>query len=245
MARRRLRLRAPRGRDEYLAAAVVAVACVTLVVQMARAAQDALARAWPVWALLAGAALAYGILRTVRGVRLRRSRYRALAVWRPTLAELDALDDRAFEQALRDLLIRDGWSASHVGRQGDQAADVIGRHPKRGRIVLQAKHTRTGAKVSSAVMYQVNGTAGPVHRADAAVVVTNGSFTRDARVWGDRHRVHWVDRNRLRTWAEDGIPLHDLLRLPARTGRRTAARRTAAQAHLQTGPVSAKRQADA
>ncbi|AJT70173.1 hypothetical protein T261_8581 [Streptomyces lydicus] len=52
-----------------------------------------------------------------------------------------------------------------------------------GRIVLQAKHTNVGGKVGSAVMYQVKGTAGPVHSrgADTAVAVTHGFFTRDAK----------------------------------------------------------------
>ncbi len=68
-------------------------------------------------------------------------------------------------------------------------------------------------------MYEVNGTAGPVHRARHAVVVTNGTFTRDAMDWGERHGVHWVDRDRLRRWAENGMALHELLNLPARPSR--------------------------
>ncbi|WP_425575600.1 restriction endonuclease [Streptomyces gobitricini] len=136
-----------------------------------------------------------------------------------TLAEVDALSDVQFEFALRDLLIRDGWTARRVGQQGDQAADVIGQHPQYGRIVIQAKHTKVGAKVGSHVMYQVKGTAGPVHGANIAVVVTNGGFTRDAKHWGDQHHVHWIDRDRLHTWAQSGTPLRDLLRLHPRRSR--------------------------
>ncbi|WP_420710331.1 restriction endonuclease [Streptomyces sp. HNS054] len=66
-------------------------------------------------------------------------------------------------------------------------------------------------------MYTVNGTKGPVHGADHAVVITNGSLTRDAMSWGDRHTVHWVDRERLRRWAEHGTAQHALLRLSAPT----------------------------
>ncbi|CAL9332062.1 hypothetical protein SUDANB145_00086 [Streptomyces sp. enrichment culture] len=65
-------------------------------------------------------------------------------------------------------------------------------------------------------MYAVKGPAAPAHGADHAVVVTNGSFTRDAMAWGDRYGVHWVDRQRLRRRAEDGRALHELLGLPAR-----------------------------
>ncbi|MER7666371.1 restriction endonuclease [Streptomyces sp. NPDC096193] len=72
-----------------------------------------------------------------------------LADLRITLAEIDALDDQEFEIALRDLLIRDGWAARRVGREGDQAADVIGQNAQLGRIVVQAKHTKVGGKVGS------------------------------------------------------------------------------------------------
>ncbi|MFI9588577.1 restriction endonuclease [Streptomyces sp. NPDC052236] len=199
----------------------------TMLVKAVGAAWDAAVRGWPVAAGLAAAGLAGLVWRQLQAVRRRRVQAELLAVLRIPLARIDALTDAEFEFALRDLLIRDGWSARRVGQKGDQAADVIGQHVQRGRIVLQAKHTTVGGKVDSKVMYQVKGTARPVHGADVAVVVTNGGFTRDAKAWGDHHQIHWVDRERLRQWAEDGVPLHDLLRLPVRRPRRTAARRAA------------------
>ncbi|MGP2441726.1 restriction endonuclease [Streptomyces sp. JW3] len=198
-------------------AAVVALAVLVLAVRTAAAAVEAAAAAWPVLLVLAALAAAAAAWRLRRTFAARRGDRARLAALRLTLAALDAMDDRDFERALRDLLVRDGWPARRVGGGGDQAADVIGDHAIRGRIVVQAKHTRVAGKVGSAVMYTVKGTAGPVHGADHAVVVTNGSFTRDARAWGDRHAVHWVDRERLRRWAEDGSALHELLGLPART----------------------------
>ncbi|MFC4611270.1 hypothetical protein ACFO9E_26250 [Streptomyces maoxianensis] len=45
-----------------------------------------------------------------------------------------------------------------------------------------AEHTEADGKMDSHVMYQVKGTAGPVHHADTAVAVTNATFTRDAKV---------------------------------------------------------------
>lgn len=227
MGRRTLRLRKPRGSGEQAAALVVACAVLWLLATMAAAAWHAATRVWPWLAAFIAAAAVYGAWRMLSTARARRVRAQTLARLRLTLAEIDALDDQAFEFALRDLLIRDGWTAHRVGQQGDQAADVIGQDRQRGRIVLQAKHTRVAGKVGSAVMYQVKGTAGPVHGADIAVVVTNGSFTRDARAWGEQYHVYWVDRDRLRRWAEDGTPLQDLLRLPNRTARRTALRRAA------------------
>ncbi|WP_149184870.1 restriction endonuclease [Streptomyces sp. TRM49041] len=226
MARRRLRPRMPRGAGEWAAAAVVALAAVTLATKTAVAIAVAAQQAWPVLVALAAAGLLCAGWRAWRSARAARMRAQSLARLRITLMQIDAMDDQDFEFVLRDLLIRDGWSARRVGRQGDQAADAIGQHGRRGRIVLQAKHTTVGAKVGVHVMYQVKGTAGPVHGADHAVVVTNGTFTRDARAWGEKHQIHWIDRDRLRTWAEHGAPLHDLLRLPDRRPRRALAPRT-------------------
>ncbi|WP_405824472.1 restriction endonuclease [Streptomyces sp. NBC_00838] len=226
MKRRRLRLRRPRGAPEVLSAAVVTLAALVLTFQMATATVGTLKNTWPyllVPSLLAGAIGAWWIARIV--YRRRRDTER-LAMLRITLAEFDSMDDRQFEYALRDLMVRDGWAGRRVGGSGDQAADVISDHRHLGRIVVQAKHTRVGGKVGSSVLYAVKGTAGPAHRADHAVVITNGSLTRDAMAWGDRHSVHWVDRARLQLWAENGAALHELLGLRART-RRARFRRAA------------------
>ncbi|MFJ9822197.1 restriction endonuclease [Streptomyces sp. NPDC101151] len=181
-------------------------------------------RAW----LLLAAALAIGAgwtaWRMLRAARRQRIRAKMVARLRYTLDELDAMDDRQFEFALRDLLIRDGFHARQVGQKGDQGADVIAQDRHYGRMVVQAKHTTVAARVGSRVMYELKGTAGPVHQAHTAVLVTNGTITRDAKAWGERHDIHWVDRTRLGQWATEGTPLHQLLRLPRRTrrNRRTA-----------------------
>ncbi|MEU8437313.1 restriction endonuclease [Streptomyces sp. NPDC029216] len=202
-----------------LGAAAVALALSVALAQAASRLLTRAAAAWPVLILI-GLALAVGwaCLR-VRGSRRHRADSERLARLRITLSELDAMDDQQFEYALRDLLVRDGWTARRVGGGGDQAADVIGDLIPLGRIVVQAKYTRVGGKVGSSVMYQVNGTAGPAHKADHAVVVTNGAFTRDAMAWGNRHGVHWVDRERLDQWAHKGKALHELLGLPSRRTR--------------------------
>ncbi|MFE0354477.1 restriction endonuclease [Streptomyces nigra] len=151
----RIRLRRPRGAAELVAAAVVALAVLVLVARTAATAVGALKAAWPALlalALLTGAVAAWRIR---QATTMRRREKERLATLRITLAEFDTMDDRHFEYALRDLLVRDGWSARRVGGGGDQAADVIGDHPQRGRIVVQAKHTRVGGKVGSAVMYAV------------------------------------------------------------------------------------------
>ncbi|MFD8986247.1 restriction endonuclease, partial [Streptomyces sp. NPDC059564] len=178
----------------------------------------------PVLLAVALAAAAAAGRHALHAAAARRHAATRLATLRITLAEFDAMGHEEFEYALRDLLIRDGWPARTVGRGGGgggggaRAAEVIGEvigdDAWRGRIVVQARHTRTGAAVGSSVMHEVKGTAGPVHRADHAVVVTNGGFTQDAKAWGDRHGVRWIDRELLRRWAEQGSPLADLLRLP-------------------------------
>lgn len=49
---------------------------------------------------------------------------------------------------------------------------------------MQCKQTTRGRKVDSRVLYQINGTACAVYEAGESMVVTNGSFTRDAAEWG-------------------------------------------------------------
>ncbi|MEU9579085.1 restriction endonuclease [Streptomyces chilikensis] len=194
-------------------------AVLVLTTRMVTQAVRTLVEAWPIvlaLTVLAGACAAW---RVARSTAARRRAAERLAMLRITLAELDAMDDHAFEEAMKNLLIRDGWQARRVGGRGDQAADVIGDHPHLGRLVVQAKHTAVGGKVGSRVMYEVKGTSGPVHKADHAVVITNGAFTRDAMKWGDQHKIHWLDRERLRRWAENGTALHELLRLTARPSR--------------------------
>ncbi|MFI6443480.1 restriction endonuclease [Kitasatospora sp. NPDC050543] len=217
---RRLGLRAPRTTAEHIAAVIIVLVVVSWAAQGLRwVVTDGLPVLVTLAALGAAGVAAWWWIQRV-GAAARRER---LASLRLSLAQLDAMDDKQFEFALRDLLLRDGIEARQVGQQGDQAADVIGQDARWGRIVVQAKHTKVGGKVGSQVMYQVKGTAQPVHRADVAVVVTNGSFTRDAKAWGDKHGIHWVDREALRRWAEGGTALPDLLHLSRRGRLRAAA----------------------
>ncbi|MFF1478257.1 restriction endonuclease [Streptomyces sp. NPDC058301] len=220
MSRRRLlRIRRPRGPAELAAAGLTFAAVTALLLPGLRVLLGALVTHWQWPSLILPVVVGAGALRA----GLTRSRQRRDRVRRAGTSfraeQLDAMDDRAFEEALRDLMIRDGWRALRVGGGGDQAADVIAEQPLLGRAVLQAKHTRTGAKVGAPVLYAVKGTAGPVHGAQHAVVVTSGGFTRDARAWGARPHIHLVDRERLHQWAQDGAALHELLALPTRPRR--------------------------
>ncbi|MGC5015719.1 restriction endonuclease [Streptosporangium sp. DT93] len=146
----------------------------------------------------------------ISAIRRRSARLREV---RLTLADLDALSYTDFELAVRDLMVRDGIDARHVGRRGDKAADVIGRIPGGYRVVAQCKHTTSGSKVGASVIYTVNGTAAPAHRADVAVVITNGSFTSGARETAADFRIHLFGREELRRWATEGVSLQQMLRL--------------------------------
>ncbi|MFE7559344.1 restriction endonuclease [Kitasatospora sp. NPDC057500] len=203
------RFRRPRGPVERLAAGLVAAAAAVAVLGVTQALLKS-------WVFLAAVAL-LTLAGAVRGPLPERTRAgRPASGLRLSLAEVDAMGDQDFGCALRDLLVRDGWTADRAGRQGGRAADVTGHHPRHGRIVLQAERTTVGAEVDVQVMHRAKGTAGPVHGADIAVVVTNGGLTRDAMAWGDQYGVHWIDRARLESWAAAGRPLHHLLPLPRR-----------------------------
>ncbi|MCZ4101735.1 MULTISPECIES: restriction endonuclease [Streptomyces] len=213
----------PRHRNERIAAVIAGFFGFLIVLQLVRAALGALVRAWYLLPALAAAAAAVALVLWARRQAAHRARALRLKDLCLTLAELDALDPTGFELAVRDLMIRDGIAARHVGQRGDQAADAVGTDPVGRVFVAQCKHTTVAGRVVSRTMYEVKGTAGPVHGADIAFVVTNGGFTRDAKTWGEINHVHWLDRDKLRQWAEHGTSLHKVLRIPART--RTRMRR--------------------
>lgn len=202
-----IRPRLPRGGREWAAAAVVVVAAAGIVHDLASTIIRVLAFVLPVAIPVSWLVASW-----------RRRRYDGAAAARAaglsySPAQIDAMSPTAFEHAVRDLMIRDGIAARHVGQRGDQAADVIGRDTTGRVVVVQCKHTTTESRVGSRVMYEVNGTAGPVHGADVAVVVTNGAFTRNASEFAARHGIHLIDRERLDRWASRGSSLHTLLGL--------------------------------
>lgn len=146
------------------------------------------------------------------------------------LEKIDGLHHREFEFAVRDLMRRDGLEAERVGGANDDACDVRGVDAD-GRVwAVQCKHRRDGWEgkpIGVEVLQQLNGTAGPVHEARFAVIVTNGRFTLPAVEWGEKYGVHLIDRGRLELWAADRRPLWTVLeginparKLPAQRRRR-------------------------
>ncbi|MFE4253347.1 restriction endonuclease [Streptomyces sp. NPDC056910] len=215
--RRTVRLRPTRRskkRDEQIALLVGAVVAVGLAVA---AVQWLLAHWWllVLMAVIASVAGGFWLQQVRQKAEWQRVHAQAL---RMRIAEIDALDHRAFEFAVRDLMRRDGCTAEQVGGAGDDACDVRATDPA-GRIwAIQCKHRRDGDRGSAVgvgVLQQVNGTARQVHGADIAVVLTNGRFSSKAIPWGREHRIHLVDRRVLGEWAAGSRPLWDLLdRIP-------------------------------
>lgn len=156
------------------------------------------------------------------GGRLRRKQQQAR--WetvhaqglRYELHQLDALHHSQFEDAVRDLLRRDGCqNAVRVGGGGDLGADVKATDPYGRRWVIQCKHRRNGlagSAVGTPDLQVLNGTARQVHGADIAVIVTNGRVTAPAVTFAKQQRLHVIDRHALQTWASGSRPLWELLR---------------------------------
>lgn len=239
LLRRARRVRRPRTLQDWIGAALVAVFAVSIAAHLIMQVLGVLASTW--WAvpaiLMAGGAVWWtrGRTRELHAF-LQAQQHAGLAL---TLTEIDALAPDAFEFAVRDLMIRDSISARRVGGSDDQAADVIGFHAATGtRIVVQCKHTTRAANVGAPVIYQVNGTAGPAHRADVAVVVTNGGFTPSARRNAEQFRIALVDRAELERWAAHGTSLPELLGLGTVRGRRH-------QLRFRYGPAAAEPRAAA
>ncbi|MBT2452487.1 restriction endonuclease [Streptomyces sp. ISL-43] len=132
------------------------------------------------------------------------------------LSELDSLHHSRFEDAVRDLMRRDGCqNAVRVGGGGDLGADVKATDPWGRHWVIQCKHRRNGlagSAVGTPDLQVLNGTARQVHGADIAVIVTNGRVTAPAVAFAKQQRLHVIDRHTLGEWASGSRPLWELLR---------------------------------
>ncbi|MFJ4536606.1 restriction endonuclease [Streptomyces tibetensis] len=192
--------------------AVVAAAAIGLAVMVV----NWLLAHW--WVLLI--ALVLGVLAGIGWLHNRQQQTRWEAVrahgLRYGLSQLDALHHAEFEEAVRDLMRREGCQdAQRVGGGGDLGADVKATDPLGRRWVIQCKHRRNGTRgsaVGTPDLQVLNGTARPVHGADVAVIVTNGRVTGPAVTFAQQQRLHVVDRQTLAVWASGSRPLWELLR---------------------------------
>ncbi|MFI1252737.1 restriction endonuclease [Streptomyces netropsis] len=170
------------------------------------------------WILIVVGALAVttGVGRLYQ--KRQRARWEAVRAQglRYGLPQLDALHHSRFEDAVRDLMRRDGCpDAVRVGGGGDLGADVKATDPYGRRWVIQCKHRRNGlagSAVGTPELQVLNGTARQVHGADVAVMVTNGRVTAPAVAFAKQQRLHVVDRHTLAVWASGSHSLWELLR---------------------------------
>ncbi|MFJ8187151.1 restriction endonuclease [Streptomyces sp. NPDC096105] len=134
---------------------------------------------------------------------------------RYAMPQIDALHHRQFEEAVRDLMRRDGYpEAIRVGGAGDNGADVKATDPFGRLWVIQCKHRKAGlagSAVGTPDLHVLNGTGRPVHNGDVVVLVTNGRFTDKAVAFARSQRLHLVDRHMLARWAAGSTPLWELL----------------------------------
>lgn len=192
-----------------LGAAVIGIGLVVMVVNW-------LLAHW--WVLVLGFVLAAAAGAGWLHRRQQQARWEAVRAQglRYGLAQLDALHHAQFEDAVRDLMRRDGCQdAQRVGGGGDLGADVKATDPYGRRWVIQCKHRRNGAQgsaVGTPDLQVLNGTARQVHGADVAVIVTNGRVTGPAVTFARQQRLHVVDRQTLAAWASGSRPLWELLR---------------------------------
>ncbi|MFE2359000.1 restriction endonuclease [Streptomyces parvulus] len=197
---------------QLLAFAVVSAAGIGLVVMLVN---WLLTHWWILIVALALAGLAGAAWLYRRQQRAQWEAVRAQGL-RYGLPQLDALHHTRFEDAVRELMHRDGCrDAQRVGGRGDLGADVKATDPYGRRWVIQCKHRRNGAQgspVGTPDLQVLNGTARQVHGADVAVIVTNGRVTGPAVSFARQQRLHVVDRQTLAVWASGSRPLWELLR---------------------------------
>lgn len=162
--------------------------------------------------LIAAAAGGAWLHRRREAARWNEVRARGL---RYAMPQIDALHHRQFEEAVRDLMSRDGCPrAERVGGAGDNGADVKATDPFGRLWVIQCKHRAAGlagAAVGTPDLHVLNGTGRPVHNGDVVVLVTNGRFTGKAVDFARAQRLHLVDRHLLAQWAAGSTPLWGLL----------------------------------
>ncbi|MFE3205916.1 restriction endonuclease [Embleya sp. NPDC059237] len=125
------------------------------------------------------------------------------------LAWLESVSPTDFEHACADFLRRDGFRAvRRVGGPGDKGADVLAEDRSGRVLVIQCK--QFAKPVSAGHVHAFNGTAGPEHGADVAIMVGLNGFTAPAAEFAANHGIHLVGRAELGKWAH-GTHLYDLI----------------------------------
>ncbi|MFB7947714.1 restriction endonuclease [Kitasatospora phosalacinea] len=124
------------------------------------------------------------------------------------------LDGPGLERLAARLLERDGLTVLRSsGGSGDQGVDVIGRLPTGELVAIQSKY-RQRKSVGPDTVRALNGSARQLHGASYAVVLTNTTFTDQARRDAERLDIRLVDGDALTDWATWGDTLYDVAGIP-------------------------------
>ncbi|MGF1425375.1 restriction endonuclease [Kitasatospora sp. LaBMicrA B282] len=112
----------------------------------------------------------------------------------------DRMGDGAFEEAIAELLRRDGHHAVERSGGAGVGADVSAETELGSRIVVQCKRYHRTRSVGSPDVQRFAGTCFAVHRADLALLVTTSTFTKAAVTFADRVGIVLVDGAGLALW---------------------------------------------
>jgi restriction system protein len=144
----------------------------------------ALAQMWPLWALLGVVVLGKAVLYAFKVRRLQRA----------GIFEIDGMSGAMFEERLAVLFRGLGYSAEIVGSSGgDYGGDLIVAKD-RTKTVVQAKCWKKNVGVKA--VQEAVGARG-YYGADAAMVVTNSRFTKQAQELARKNKVKLWGRDEL------------------------------------------------
>lgn len=110
---------------------------------------------------------------------------------RSGIADVDRMDGATFERFLVTLFRRLGYDVEHTGRRGDYGADLVVTKEGR-RLAVQAKRWSKSIGVK-AVQEAV--AAKGLYKCEAALVVANRAFTRQAQTLARANDVELWDRD--------------------------------------------------
>lgn len=127
----------------------------------------------------------------------------AVAQWRERrlralqLIDIDAMDGFAFEHYLSQILKSRGFTnVSVTVAQGDYGADIIGNKDGK-KYAIQAKRWKWVVGVEA--IYQCLG-GREYYGCDCCIVITNSTFTDQAKALAKKSGTYLIDRNILADW---------------------------------------------
>ncbi|WP_415381483.1 restriction endonuclease [Halosimplex sp. TS25] len=109
---------------------------------------------------------------------------------------LQNIDPYDFEDFVADLWEDRGWETTVAQDSNDMGVDVVARKSTdlvEQKLVIQAKRYSDGNKIGRPKVQQYHSLKEQDAAADAAVVVTTSSFSKQAEEWAEKHNVKLID----------------------------------------------------